>query len=288
MKTKKGYLALLMVLAICVGMFTGCSGSNSTYDDDDEDLGTLSNADTNTDDAVEAEDVIGEVTYVGTSYLSLSTYESTSEITDYTTLDTSTLTEVGGMEYVYPDEAAEYYKVDSATLVAASYEDITAGCIIAAVTDETGIQQIIILKEAADEDLTDDAATEETEDDGEMLPVDTYVVAEVTAVNEDGSLTLLNYVSIEDAMEYTIEDYFAADLTQFASDGTYSDYVIPVDAVIYLIENSDDPELTEDGIADEITADYIIAGDMLVIYTDDYGVTNIVVYPAEAETEITE
>lgn len=288
MKTKKGYLALLMVLAICVGMFTGCSGSNSTYDDDDEDLGTLSNADTNSDDAVEAEDVIGEVTYVGTSYLSLSTYESTSEITDYTTLDTSTLTEVGGMEYVYPDDSAEYYTVSSATLVSAAYEDITAGCIIAVTTDTYGIQQIIILQAAEDEEVPDDTATEETEDDGEMLAVDTYIVAEVTAVNEDGSLTLLNYVSIEDAMEYTIEDYFAADLTQFASDGTYSDYVIPADAVIYLIENSDDPELTEDGIADEITADYIIAGDMLVIYTDDYGVTNIVVYPAEAETEITE
>lgn len=288
MKTKKGYLALLMVLAICVGMFTGCSGSNSTYDDDDEDLGTLSNADTNTDDAVEAEDVIGEVTYVGTSYLSLSTYESTSEITDYTTLDTSTLTEVGGMEYVYPDDSAEYYTVSSATLVSAAYEDITAGCIIAVTTDTYGIQQIIILQATEDEEVPDDTATEETEDDGEMLAVDTYIVAEVTAVNEDGSLTLLNYVSIEDAMEYTIEDYFAADLTQFASDGTYSDYVIPADAVIYLIENSDDPELTEDGIADEITADYIIAGDMLVIYTDDYGVTNIVVYPAEAETEITE
>lgn len=288
MKTKKGYLALLMVLAICVGMFTGCSGSNSTYDDDDEDLGTLSNADTNTDDAVEAEDVIGEVTYVGTSYLSLSTYESTSEITDYTTLDTSTLTEVGGMEYVYPDDSAEYYTVSSATLVSAAYEDITAGCIIAVTTDTYGIQQIIILQATEDEEVPDDTATEETEDDGEMLAVDTYIVAEVTAVNEDGSLTLLNYVSIEDAMEYTIEDYFAADLTQFASDGTYSDYVVPVDAVIYLIENSDDPEMTEDGIADEITADYIIAGDMLVIYTDDYGVTNIVVYPAEAETEITE
>lgn len=290
MKTKKGYLALLMVLVICVGMFTGCSDSNGTYDNEDEDFGTLSNADTNADadDAVEAEDVIGEVTYVGTSYLSLSTYESTSEITDYATLDTSTLTEVGGMEYVYPDDSAEYYMVSSATLVSAAYEDITAGCIIAVTTDTYGTQQIIILKDAEDEEVLDDTATEEPEDDGEMLPVDTYIIAEVTAVNEDGSLTLLNYVSIEDAMEYTIEDYFAADLTLFAPDETYSDYEIPADAVIYLIENSDDPELTENGIADEITADYIIAGDMLVIYTDDYGVTNIVVYPAEAETEVTE
>ena len=287
MKTTKKYLALLMALLLCVSIFAGCSDTGSNYDDDDSELNTSTNADDELDAAVVSEDLLGEVTYVGTSYMSLTTYESANEITDYATLDVSTLTEIGGMEYIYPDEAAEYYKVDSATLVAASYEDITAGCIIAAVTDETGIQQIIILKEAADEDLTDNTTLDDTEDDSEMLPVDTYVVAEVTAVNEDGSLSLLNYVSIEDAMEYTIEDYFAADLTQFASDGTYSDYAIPDDAIIYLVETSKDPELTEDGIADEITADYIIVGDMLVIYTDDAGTTNIVVYPAE-EVEVTE
>ena len=288
MKTTKKYLALLTALLVCVSIFAGCSDTGSNYDNSDTSLNTSTNSDDEVDEIVETEDVLGKVTYVGTSYLSLTTYESASEITDYAAVDVSSLTEVGGMEYVYPDEAAEYYKVDSATLVAASYEDITAGCIIAAVTDETGIQQIIILKEAADEDLTDDTNPDEPEDDSEMLPVDTYVVAEVTAVNEDGSLTLLNYVSIEDALEYTIEDYFAADLTQFDSDGTYSDYTIPEDAIIYLVETSEDPELTEDGIADEITADDIIVSDMLVIYTDDFGVTNIVVYPAEAETEVTE
>lgn len=275
-----------MALLLCVGIFSGCSGTSDIYDEDDP--GTSANTNDELDESVQAEDVLGEVTYVGTSYLSLTTYESASEITDYTAVDVSSLTEVGGMEYVYPDANAEYYKVSSAMLVSASYEDLAAGCMIAVTTGSDGTQQIIILEEAADEDLTDDTATEETEDDGEMLPVDTYVVAEVAAVNEDGSLTLLNYVSIEDALEYTIEDYFAADLTQFDSDGTYSDYTIPEDAIIYLVETSEDPELTEDGIADEITADYIIVSDMLVIYTDDFGVTNIVVYPAEAETEVTE
>ena len=288
MKTTKTYLALLTALLVCVSIFVGCSDTGSNYDNSDTSLNTSTNSDDEVDEIVETEDVLGKVTYVGTSYLSLTTYESASMITDYATVDVSSLTEVGGMEYVYPDTNAEYYKVSSAMLVSASYEDLAAGCMIAVTTGSDGTQQIIILKEAADEDLTDDAATEETEDDGEMLPVDTYVVAEVTAVNEDGSLTLLNYVSIEDALEYTIEDYFAADLTQFDSDGTYSDYTIPDDAIIYLVETSEDPELTEDGIADEITADYIIVSDMLVIYTDDFGVTNIVVYPAEAETEVTE
>ena len=281
MKAKKGCLALLMVLVLCIGMFTGCSDINSAYNDDEDDIGTLNNADStdDTDDIIETEDVIGEVTYVGASYMSLSTYESESEITDFATLDTSTLTEVGGMEYVYPDESAEYYMVSSATLVSAAYEDITAGCIIAVTTDASGTQQIIILKDAENEEALDVAATEETEDDGEMLPVDTYVVAEVTAVNEDGSLSLLNYVSTEDALEYTIEDYAVVDFTQFSSDETTSEYVIPDDSIVYLVENG---ELTE------LTADYIIAGDMLVIYTDEFGVTNIIVYPANTETEVSE
>lgn len=197
MKTKKKYLSLLMALLMCIGIFSGCSGTSDTYDEDDP--GTSANTNDELDESVQAEDVLGEVTYVGTSYLSLTTYESASEITDYAAVDVSSLTEVGGMEYVYPDANAEYYKVSSAMLVSASYEELAAGCMIAVTTGSDGTQQIIILEEAAAEDLTDDAAIEETEDDGEMLPVDTYVVAEVTAVNEDGSLTLLNYVAIEDA-----------------------------------------------------------------------------------------
>ena len=288
MKRTKKYLAMLTALLVCVSIFAGCSDTGSNYDDDDSELNASTNTDDELDDTVQAEDVLGEVTYVGTSYLSLTTYESASEITDYATLDVSTLTEVGGMEYVYPNSDAQYYKISDSMLVSASYEDLAAGCMIAVTTGSDGTQQIIILKEAADEELTDDTVTDETGDNGEMLAVDTYIVAEVTAVNEDGSVTLLNYVSIEDASEYTIEDYFAADLTQFAPDETYSDYVIPDDAVIYLVETGEDPELTENGIADEITADYIIVGDMLVIYTDDTGVTNVVVYPAETETEVTE
>lgn len=149
--------------------------------------------------------------------------------------------------------------------------------IIAVTTGDSSAQQIIILKNT--EDALDDTATEEAEDEGEILPVDTYTVAEVTAVNEDGSLTLLNYVSIEDSLEYIIDDYAAVDFTQFASDEITSEYVIPDGSMVYLAENG---ELTE------YTADHIIAGDMLVIYTDDSDVTNIVVYPAETETEVTE
>ena len=42
--------------------------------------------------------------------------------------------------------------------------------------------------------------------------------------------------------------------------------MIPDDSIVYLVENG---ELTE------LTADYIIAGDMLVIYTDEFGVQTI-------------
>lgn len=275
MKTKKKYLTFLMTLLLCLSFFTGCSSTSSANDDDQEDTSLTVNADDESEDSIQEEDIIGEVTYVGSSYLSLTTYESASEITDYTSVDVSTLTEAGGMKYVYPDDTAEYYKVDSAALVSASYEELTVGCMIAVTTGSDGVQQIIILKEAEDGELTDDTATEESGDDGETLLADTYVVAEVTAINDDGSLSLLNYVSTEDA----IEDYTAVDFTQFISDGTYSDYVIPDGSVVYLVEDS---ELTQ------LTADYIVVGDMLVIYTDEAGVTNLMIYPAEAETEVTE
>lgn len=228
MKTKKGIVSVLMVLSLLAGMLTGCSDTNNTYDDYQNDTSISTNNDDTQDVVTLAEDVIGEVTYVGDGYLSLTTYVSGSTVSDYAVLDISTLTEVGGMDYVYPEADTGYYTVSDAMLVTAAYEDITAECLIAVTTGTDGVQQIIILKEAADEVATDDTEVEDTEledsaAEDETLDLTTYVVAEVSAVNDDGFLTLLNYVSKEDALEYTIEDYTEVDFSQFSSDETTSD-----------------------------------------------------------------
>lgn len=270
--TTKKNLSLPTVLLLCIGIFAGCSETETYYENEETELYTNAVSFETEGEASNGEIILGEISYIGNSYLSLTTYESDTEITDYTEVDVSALTLVGGLEYVYPNSNTQYYMVSSATLVSAAFEDLTADCMIAASYASDGTQQIIILKNAADEDSKEETASIESDTEELMLPVETYVVAQVSAVNSDGTLTLLNYVSIEDSIEYTIDDFFAADLTQFASDETYFDYQIPEDALIYLVE---------DETADEITADYIITGDILVIHTDDDGVTNIVVYPAE-------
>lgn len=263
MKTMKILLSLSLVLAVCTCMIAGCSVSTK---EEPATVATTGSTET-TEDTAESEDIIGQVTYVGTAYLSLTSYEAPDDVVDYATLDVSTLTEAGGTKYVYPDENAEYFRVSNGTLVPATYEDIVKGCILAVTADDTGTQQIILL-ENNQEDEPEDTEAEGT---GETRSESTCIVAEVTSVNTDGSLTLLEYVAPEDL---AMEDYEAVDLTQFTPGETTSEYEIPDDSLIYLAENG---ELTE------LNADQIAVGDMLVIDTDDSGVTNILVYPPETE-----
>ena len=161
----------------------------------------------------EVADVIGEVTYVGTSYLSVTTYESESEVTDYATLDTDTLTETGSTQYVYPDDASTYYMVSEAALTNATADDLVAGCLIAVTTDDDGNQQIIILKTADETSEDDEDETTGTEDDAD-------VIAEVTAVNDNGTLELTIYDVVDDTLD--ISDY-ATDTTEATDSGTVTE-----------------------------------------------------------------
>lgn len=266
MKKTKSLLAILMVMLLCIGIFAGCSSTRTNSNDDDDDTTLEDISDDFDDDTLTdaAEDVIGEVTYVGTSYLSLSTYESESEITDYSTLDTDILTEVGGTEYVYPDDAAEYYVVSDDTLVSASSDEVVAGCLIAVTTDTEGTQQIIILKAAdAGDDVTDDTDTTDEAAD---------IIAEVTAVNEDGTLELSIYEILDDTIEIT--DYASVDLTNYYDSYITEPYTIADDTVI---------AVAAEGVLTETTSEEIMAGDILLIYTDEDAVENIVIYHIEED-----
>ena len=116
MSKAKSLLAIMMAMLLCIGIFAGCSTAttnNNNGSNNDSDTTQNNQSDASDDDTLtnEVEDVIGEVTYVGTSYLSVTTYESESEVTDYVALDTDTLTEAGSTQHVYPDDTATYYKV---------------------------------------------------------------------------------------------------------------------------------------------------------------------------------
>ena len=267
MKKTKSLLALLMVLALCLGIFAGC-GTTTSNNNDDDDTGTTQGNLTDDDDETltdAPEDIIGKVTYVGTSYLSVSTYESESKITDYAALDTSTLTDAGATEYVYPEDSATYYTVSSGTLVSATADDVVTGCMIAVTAADDGTQQIIILK-TADENSND--TTDETDTDEE-----TETVAEVTAINDDGTLELTIFDVVDDTLKIT--DYADVDLDNYTASEITETYTIADETVIAVVE---------EGVLTETTSDEIVTGDMLVIYTDDYDISNIVVYHAEEDS----
>ena len=268
MKKEKGLLALLMVMLLCVSLFAGCSSTTTNNSNDDDDTSTTAGtSDTDetegtSDDTDTVEDVIGEVTYVGTSYLSVSTYTADDEVTDYAALDTSTLTADGSTKYIYPEDDATYYTVSDGTLVSATSDDVTEGCMIAVTTDDDGNQQIIVLTTTEDDDSTDNKDN-------------TDVVAEVADVNDDGTLSLILFTLSEDASDYVISDYAAVELDKYCATETTEEYTIPDDCVI---------SLAEDSVLTETTSDEIAVGDTLIIYTDEDGITNIAVYHAEEDT----
>lgn len=265
MKKAKRLLALVTALLLCVGIFAGCGTTTTTLDDDDNDtiLGDLSENGSNITLTDVAEDIIGEVTYVSTSYLSVSIYESEGVITDYATLDTDTLTETGLTEYVYPEEASAYYTVSDGALVSAAADDLVTGCLIAVTTDAYGSQQIIILK-----GVGDDSAV--SADDADTHDETAVTVAAVTAINDDGTVELTIYDAVDDALEIT--DYSAVDWDNYAASEITETFTIADDAVISVVE---------EGVLTETTSEEIIVGDMLVIYFDDDGVTNVAVYHSE-------
>ena len=258
MSKAKSLPAIMMAMLLCIGIFAGCSTTttnNNTGSSNNSDSTQNSQSDTSDDNSLtdEVADVIGKVTYVGTSYLSVSTYEYTSDVTDYAAMDTDTLTEADSIQYVYPDDATTYHKVSEGALADATSNEVVTGCLIAVTTGDDGNQQIIILKTAD---------TEETD-----------VIAEVTAINDDGTLELTIYDVVDDTLKIT--DYAAVDFDNYASSETTETYTVADETVIVVVE---------DGVLTETISDEIVAGDMLVIYLDDESVTNITVYHTEEES----
>lgn len=95
---------------------------------------------------------MGEVTYVGSSYISVTAYTGGEDITDFTTLDVSGLTASEETESIDTAEDTEYLKVEEGMLNSATRDDVTTGTFIVSTYDEDGTHQIILIEsgEAAD------------------------------------------------------------------------------------------------------------------------------------------
>lgn len=114
------------------------------------------------------------------------------------------------------------------------------------------------------------APVEETEEPVEETDEETgdgLLIAEVTAVNEDGSYSLLLYDLAEGAQEPA--DYADIDLTLYEP-GTETAEYTPEDTVLIY-------EVTY-GTLSSVGPGVIVVGDMLAFYTDEDGTECIAVY----------
>lgn len=109
--------------------------------------------------------------------------------------------------------------------------------------------------------------TEEPAEETDEAAGDGLLIAEVTAVNEDGSCGLLLYDLAEGAQEPA--DYAYIDLTLYEP-GTESAEYTPEDTVLIY-------EVT-DGTLSSVGPGVIVEGDMLAFYTDEDGTEFIAVY----------
>lgn len=163
MKKRFRLLALAMVAVLSMGLLCACGS-----DDADETEATGKDSSTQMDStsdessgtAAETEDVIGEITYISSTYMSLDVYEPEEEVSDYASLDVSTLTATYSTESVTVDTDAEYYYISDSSMVSQTADDLEEGDMVAVTTSADGTQQIILL-EKGDGDSTG-SGTEDT------------------------------------------------------------------------------------------------------------------------------
>lgn len=100
---------------------------------------------------------------------------------------------------------------------------------------------------------------------------DERYVAEVTKLNDDGTLALTLCTPVEGASG-EISDYANVTMGDYALSAATVNYTVPDNAVI---------SQAKDGTLTESSADSITVGDRLIIYAKD-GVSRIVIYPAKS------
>ena len=188
MKHTKKYIALCLAMALgCLAVLTACSSDKSTSQT--QSTGTSSSqASSGSSESTEAQEtVMGEVTYVGSSYISVTAYTGGEDVTDFTTLDVSGLTASEDTESIDTTEDTEYLKVESGMLNAATRDDVTTGSFIVSTYDEDGTHQIILV-ESGDATGTDtDSASASTSEDEAAEGADSASADDSTVSDESST-----------------------------------------------------------------------------------------------------
>ena len=141
----------LCLLTGCSGSTSSSSSSTSSSEDSSSSESTASTNFTSSEGSL-SQDIIGELTYIGSSSLVLDLYEPDTDITDYTDTADITFTSAGESETVTLEDGVEYQTVSDGALTVITLDDLAEGDMVAVTTSEDGVQQIIVLEVANVED----------------------------------------------------------------------------------------------------------------------------------------
>ncbi len=261
-----------LILAACVNSASSKSSSSSTSSSELSSSTSSSSSESSSQDISSSseevqepsEDVIGKVTQTDGKVIEISVYTIDTPIEDYASLNAEMFTDSGEIGQIEVDDKTEYFVASSGELAAAEAGDVTEGDIIAETTTAEGNQQIIILKDAADQ--PDTAGEEDSE-----KAIDVKI-AEVTAIT-DNKISLTLYSPADDTAENQITDPASIEMSNYTASTTTEELTISANAVV---------KECKDGAATDMEASKIAVGDMLAIYTDADGVETIMVYHSEA------
>lgn len=163
LKHTKKYTALCLAMALgCLAVLTACSGDKSTSQTQSTAASASQAASGSTEETAQ-ETVMGEVTYVGSSYISVTAYTGGEDVTDFTTLDVSGLTASEENESIDTAEDTEYLKVEEGMLNSATRDDVTTGTFIVSTYDEDGTHQIILIESGEAADASEETASGNSE-----------------------------------------------------------------------------------------------------------------------------
>lgn len=156
------YISLALLLCLCV--LCGCAGGAAA--DSAPDAGEAASGEAPPE---EKQDLLGRVSYIGSSYISVDVCLSGGVVEDYAVLDTSRLAPNGETASITTGDATAYCRAESGALEGVPREEIGKGDLIASVYTEGGAHRIILLEPAGSggEEVPEpeEAAAEGEEDD---------------------------------------------------------------------------------------------------------------------------
>lgn len=155
MKKFAGLTATVLAMLLCLGMFAGCSETEeSSSSETSSESSSETSSDTSSETSVSQEessgeavegDVIGEITYVGSTTLVLDVYEADSEVTDYTDMEGVALTDTEESRTITLEDGAVFQSVSEGALTEITIDDVAEGDMVAVTTDEDGAQTVTVL-----------------------------------------------------------------------------------------------------------------------------------------------